>query len=118
MGDPIALGDTLPELVEALVRAEFRNNPVLTFSARGEDYEVFWVEGMPQQMLRESSSGDQNALLWISFPLKRVSVNREDIPRASTIKLYPDRQLLLILDKDGEILETSSPITLITPSPI
>jgi hypothetical protein len=118
MGDPIVLGDNLPELVEALLRAKHTDDDVVSFSARSEDYEVIWVESLPKQALVEPDPEDWSAALWIALPVKRVTINGEDLPEAFTVKLLRRQRIILILDKDGEVLETSSPITLITPSPI
>lgn len=118
MSDPIALGDTLPELVENLIGTKMTDDDICKFSARGEDYDTFWVEGWPGQALVEPSPDNWSVPLWICFPVARVSISGEELSQASTVKLYPGQRILVIMDKDGEILETSSPITLITPSPI
>jgi len=117
MGDPIALGDTLPELVETLINTKFAGDYVCAFSARSRDYETFWVECYPEKALVEPSGEDWSKALWVSVPVKVVSMNNEDIAGASTIKLFPEQSIMVILDKYGDTLHRSSPINLITPSP-
>lgn len=108
--EPREIGDDLPQLSRTLLEGGFEYKEVLEFLARSEDLEFLWIECYPSAL-----SVHQEVVL---LPVKRATLGGEELEGARWARLYPDTQVIEIVHELGHTQHRSSPINLITQSPI
>jgi hypothetical protein len=113
MSEPVILGDALPDLVSALLAAQFASDLVCGFGARSADYEIFEIAYYPGGLVSFRNPNNPE-VDHIRLPTQSVMINKEEQEKATDVKIFPYGYIIVIVGGE-EILYRSSLINLVWP---